>query len=228
MVWNRQVGQPQYQSTKPIKVAIGIPYTVDVTMFFALRTLGPLIYGALPGVEKIHKMVRGVPQSVARDQIAELALQDPAVTHILWVDTDSICESPNDPNEALKMLLQMDAPIASGLYRAKQQQGFDYAMWMNANLPGNQTGFVAVSSWSGNWIQVDTIGFGFVLTKREVFEKLPKPWFPWPTPAPSEDFNFCIAAKKYGYAINVLTDVKIMHLGDLAVHTDGRITTLEV
>jgi hypothetical protein len=228
MVWNRQQGQVLTSQVKPIRVCIGIPYTTDVTMYFAIKTLGPLLFTPVPGIEKTNKMVRGVPQSVARDQIAELALQDPATTHILWVDTDSICESPADPNEALKVLLQMNAPIASGLYRAKQAHGFNYAMWMSANLPNNEVGFVNIDAWNGNWIQVDTIGFGFVLTKREVFETIPKPWFPWPTPAPSEDFNFCIAARKHGYKINVMTDVKITHLGDLAVHTDGTITTLEV
>lgn len=229
MAWNRQqpitsiVSQPKLP-----RIVIGIPYTVDVTMFWALKTMGPLLFIPTNWCEKIPQMVRGVPLNVARDQIVELALSDPAVTHILWVDTDSICESPEDPNIAMNMLYQCNVPIVSGLYRAKQKQGFNYAAWVDAKLPNNQVGFIPIESYTGNFFQVDTIGMGFCLIKREVYEKLSPPWYPWPKASPSEDFNFCLSAKKQGYSINVFADCKISHCGDLQVRTDGTTHVLDI
>jgi hypothetical protein len=186
-------------------------------------------------------MVRGVPQSVARDQIVEMALMDKDVTHILWVDSDSICMKETldaagkgtgefeciDPNVSLQMLYQANQPIVSGLYRAKQKEGFNYAAWMDAHIPG-KTGFAPIQNYTGNFFQVDVIGMGFCLVKREVYEKVQKPWYPWPEPSPSEDFNFCINARKAGYKINVFGDVKIGHIGQLIVNPDGKVTVLSI
>jgi GT2 family glycosyltransferase len=196
-------------------------------MQWAYKMLGPLFYLPTPFAEKTPKMVRGIPLDIARDELVKLALEDPQVTHMLWVDSDEICESPMDPNEALRNLLQCDAPIVSGLYRAKQKEGFNYAAWMDAKLP-NKKGYIPIQSYTGNFIQVDVVGFGFCLTKREVFEKVEAPWFPWNSVSPSEDFNFCEKAREKGYAINVFTDVKLKHEGNLMVNCDGTIKVLEV
>ena len=229
MAWNRQQPiVPTISQQKLPRIVIGIPYEVKVTMFWAMRTMGPLLFLPSNWCEKVPQMVRGVPQSVARDQIVDLALADPAVTHIMWVDTDSICENPQDPNIAMNMLYQCNVPIVSGLYRAKQKMGFNYAAWVDAKLPNNQVGFIPIESYTGNFFQVDTIGMGFCLVKREVYEKLPKPWYPWPTASPSEDFNFSIAARKYGYSINIFSECKISHIGDLIIHTDGTSHVLEI
>ena len=225
--WDRQLSTTLVSAKVP-RIVIGIPYEVKVTMLWAMKTLGPLLFIPSNWCEKVPQMVRGVPQSVARDQIVDLALADPTVTHILWVDTDSICESPADPNIALNQLYQCNVPIVSGLYRAKQRQGFNYAAWVDAKLPNNQIGFIPIESYTGNFFQVDTIGMGFCLVKREVYEKLQRPWYPWPTASPSEDFAFCIQAKKLGYSINIFAGISISHIGDLVVHVDGSVSVLEI
>lgn len=210
--------------TKP-RIMVAIPTTEKIYLEFAIKTLVPL-YKAEDWCVKTFSFCRGVPVSVARDTLVKQALADPYVTHILFVDTDCIPEDPPDPNEALRRLYACDAPIVSGLYRAKQQIGFNYAAWMR--VPGNQIAFTPIQSYTGNWFEVDAIGMGFCLIKREVFETIPPPWFPWPTETPSEDFNFCIKAKEYGYKIMVFADVKVSHIGSLKVKTDGSITTLEM
>lgn len=227
MAWNRQIPITSTIIKAP-RIVIGIPYEVKITMLFAMKMLCPLLFAPNNWCEKVPQMVRGVPQSIARDQIVDLALADPTVTHILWVDTDSICESPQDPNIALNQLYQCNVPIVSGLYRAKQKQGFNYAAWVDAKLPDNKVGFIPIEGYTGNFFQVGTIGMGFCLVKREVYEKIPKPWYPWPTAAPSEDFNWCISARKYGYSINVFSGVLISHIGDLIVKTDGSCSVLDI
>ena len=221
---------PQQIANNPLRVAIGIPYTTGFTALFAMKTFGPLLFTPVPFCDKTPKMCRGVPLNVARDQIVTMALEDPKCTHILWVDTDMVCENPPDPNAALQVLLNINAPIAGALYRAKQETGFNYAAWkMTSDQTTGKLGFVPIQSFTGNWIEVDVTGLGFCLVKREVYEKVPRPWHPWNTPGPSEDFAFFMAARNQGYKVMIMTDVKLSHIGDLQVHcADGKVTTLEV
>jgi hypothetical protein len=207
-------------------VKILIPHWGSVSLEWAKRTFAPLDRDPQPDFEKQTILMRGILNlDTERNELVRVALEDPRTTHILFLDTDVIVEQPPDPNQALRMLLACNAPIASALYRAKQKTGFSYAMWVK-NPRGE--GYLPVREWTGNWIRVDTIGLGFCLIKREVFEKVPYPWFKWDKPAPSEDFYFCEQVAKYGFEIRVLTDVKCSHIGTLKVKPDGEISVLDV
>lgn len=103
------------------------------------------------------------------------------VAPFLLHNSDNVCEEPTDPNQAIRTLLSLNAPCASGLYRAKQQGGFNYAMWLRNP---NGAGYIPIKEWTGNWIPCHVIGFGFVLLKRECFERVPYPWFEWGQPTP--------------------------------------------
>ncbi len=209
-----------------MRVAILLPHMGEVSTEFADRTYGPLKFVPIAEFEKITFSCRGLPVHVARNMLVETALGDEKVTHLFWVDSDIVFEQPQNPNEAILRLLMCDAPIASGIYRARQKAGFNWAMWTRSP---NGDGFIPIQDWTGNWIQVDAIGFGCVLIRREVFEKLPKPYFTWTDPEPSEDFLWCEAAKKHGFEINVYTDVRCSHIsGQLKVLADGSVTTLDV
>ncbi|RLI76734.1 hypothetical protein DRP04_12395 [Archaeoglobales archaeon] len=221
MAWNL------VQESKKPHVCICVPHWGNVSLEWVETTYGPLRFIPQPDFKKSTRLARGILNlDTERNMLVELALEDPTVTHILFLDTDNIIESPKDPNQALRMLLSCNAPIASGLYRAKKPKGeYPYAMWVK-NPHGE--GYLPIAKWTGNWIKVDVIGFGFVLIKREVFEKVPKPWFQWKERAPSEDFFFCEKVAKYGYEVRVLTDVKLSHVGTLKVKSTGEITTLDV
>jgi len=132
-------------------------------------------------------------------------------------------ETPLDPNEALRLLYERDVPIAACIYRSKQKAGFFNAAWIKT--PG---GYTPVDSWTGNWFPVDVTGMHFVLIKREVFEKVPKPWFSWETGPPSEDFYFFEKAKEAGYEIRIFSEVRLSHLGELKVLSTGEVTTRDV
>jgi len=235
MAWTESASQP---AARPLgygsgpgrihHVKVCIPHWGEVTVEWARHTLARLDYVAQPDFEKQVLLLRGVKNlDTERNLLVEEALKEPKTTHLFWVDTDTIFESPEDPNQALRMLLACDAPIASGLYRARQRIGFYYAAWKKLATPGEYT---PVQGWTqgSNWIKVDAIGFGCVLVKREVFEKIPAPWFVWNQASPSEDFFFCEKAAKHGYEVRVLTDVKCSHVGVLKVKADGSVTTLAV
>lgn len=209
-------------------VEICVPHWGSVSLEWVEKTYGPLRWIPQPDFTKHNLLSKGILNlDTERNELVKQALKNPKATHILFVDTDVVIEEPVDPNVALRMLLACDVPIASGLYRAKKKEGFMYAMWVK-NPHGE--GYLPVRSWTSgaNWIRVDAIGLGFCLIKREVFEKIPYPWFKWDKPHPSEDFYFCELLRKYGYEIRVLTDIKFSHVGTLKVKIDGSVSTLEV
>lgn len=209
-------------------ICLCIPHFGAVSFEWVESTYGPLRFIPCVDFAKSNKLARGILNlDTERNMVAKMALEDKSVTHLLWLDTDCICESPTDPNQAVRMLLQCNTPVVSGLYRSKKLKGdYPYAMWMKN--PAGEYGYVGIQSWTGNFVKVDTIGFGFVLIKREVFEKIPYPWFVWDKQAPSEDFDFCEKMVKYGYDIRVFTEVKLSHAGMMKVKIDGSVHVLDV
>ena len=233
MAWN-EGEQPKTAPVQPVipkgmpHVCLLVPHFSAVSLEWVESTYGPLRFIPRPDFAKSHKLARGILNlDTERNELAKMALEDKSVTHLLWLDTDCLCESPLDPNLAVAMLLQCNVPVASGLYRAKKLKGdYPYAMWVKN--PGSEYGYVGIQSWSGNWLKVDAIGFGFVLVKREVFEKIPFPWFVWDKKSPSEDFDFCEKIAKADYDIRVFTEVRLSHAGMMKVRTDGNVHVLDV
>jgi len=231
MAWGEAAAPAPPSTPAPLRanhVKVCIPHHGQVTMEWARHTLGPLDRIGQPDYEKLVLLVRGVKNlDTERNILVEDALKDPKTTHLFWVDTDTIFESPEDPCQALRMLLACDWPIVSGLYRARQRIGFYWAAWTKLPTPGEYT---PIEKWTegANWIKADAIGMGCCLIKREVFEKIPAPWFVWNQANPSEDFFFCEKAAKYGYEVRVFTDIKCSHVGMLKVKADGSVTTLAV
>lgn len=62
--------------------------------------------------------------------------------------------------------------------------------------------------------KADACGFGCVLTHREMFEKIPYPYFKTLTDVCSEDFYFCVEAKKAGYQLIADPSLTIGHMSE--------------
>lgn len=237
MAWNTpisivagaaQPAQPQIPQGMPV-VCVLIPHWGKISMEFAQSTYAPLMYTPHPAFAKTSRVARGILNlDTLRNDMVKAALDDKAVTHLLWVDSDCIIEEPQNVNEAVAKLLACNAPIVSGLYRAKKSKGlYPYAMW--ARHPTADYGYIDIPQWTGNFISVDAIGFGFCLMRREVFEKIPAPWFVWDKPTPSEDFAFCKKIRDAGFEIKVYTDVRLSHEGTMKVLCkDGAVHVLDV
>lgn len=223
MAWV-EAGQPL---TVP-HVCVCVPHFGSVSLEWVESTYGPLRFVPQSDFAKSSKLSRGILNlDTERNELVKYALEDKTVTHLLFLDTDCIIESPPDINQAVRHLLAINVPVVSGLYRAKKAKGlYPYAMW--ARNPGGGIGYVDLQQWTGNYLKVDAIGFGFVLLKREVFEKIPFPWFVWDKPVPSEDFDFCQKMRQYGYDINVFTEVCFSHAGTMKVKTAGEVHVLDV
>lgn len=222
--------QPTQQIPKGMAVVcVLIPHFGKISLEFAQSTYAPLMHTPHPAFVKTSRVARGILNlDTLRNDLARMALEDKQVTHLLWLDSDCIIEEPADVNEAVAKLLACNAPVVSGLYRAKKAKGlYPYAMW--AKHPTADYGYIDIPKWTGNFISVDAIGFGFCLVRREVFEKIPAPWFVWDKPTPSEDFAFCKKIRDAGYEIKVYTDVKLSHEGMMKVLCkDGAVHMLDV
>jgi hypothetical protein len=60
--------------------------------------------------------------------------------------------------------------------------------------------------------EVDRMGGGCVLVKREVYEKLPKPCYKYDEKHKTEDLYFCDLAKEKGYEIWVEGTIRCQHI----------------
>ena len=189
----------------------------------------------------------------ARNTLAAEFLKTDA-DYALWMDDDHTVEHPltkvgenpdgtpievGDPNLALlhlyKSLVETGESIVTGLYRAKQFHGFNYAIWKEAEKPEGGMGFVHIQNWEppeANFFSVSVCGFGFLLMHRRVLETMrdagygtkEKPFFHWELPGEmSEDFFFLTEAAKLGFKTWCLTDVKLSHQGELVVETTGQV-----
>lgn len=207
-------------------VLIATPHHGDCSFEFATTMMAGLLIGQ-PDFKKSFTFMRGVQNlDVERNMMVKALLAEKGATHLLFIDSDMLPEEPvKDVNYFIRSLLATNHCIASAFYRAKQREGFPNAMWVKAIDAGTkEEGFVPIMEWSGNWIPADAIGMGFCLIERKVFEKMPYPWFKWGEDGkPSEDFHFCIEAKRYGFEARVLTDLKLSHEARVKIMPDGKI-----
>jgi hypothetical protein len=88
-----------------------------------------------------------------------------------------------------------------------------------------------VTSWNppDSLVEVDFVGAGCLLIHRRVLEQLPKPWFEWEIGkevekgrgALSEDFSFCLRAKRARFKVHLDTSVRCEHVGLGQASSDG-------
>ncbi len=156
----------------------------------------------------------GAPFDHARNQACMAAIEHGA-THIFFLDSDVV-----PPPDAVIRLLAHNVPIISGMYCRRSPPAAVPVM-----IKDNQwhTQFPM-----GQVIEVDLVGAGCLLIRRDVLTDLPpqrqgKQWFDWRVDMPhlqeqglrplSEDFTWCDHVRKHGIKILVDTSIRCKHLG---------------
>lgn len=138
-----------------------------------------------------------------RNLIIEEALRTKC-THILFIDDDMAF-----PPDALLKLLEHDENIVSGLY-------------LNRNYPHRPILFDAgptrryLDDDERGLIQVEAVGFGFLLVNTDVFRSMERPFVRMGEVNPeerNEDIGFCLRARAAGYVIYCDLDLPIGHIG---------------
>uniref|UniRef100_A0A6M3L9A1 Putative glycosyltransferase n=1 Tax=viral metagenome TaxID=1070528 RepID=A0A6M3L9A1_9ZZZZ len=147
----------------------------------------------------------------ARNRLAEAFLNSDC-THAFFVDSDIVL-----PHWAIVQLMEIDQDISSGIYFQKldppnlpviyTKKGF--SSWK----PSEKYLHHFIVDWEeGCYFPIDACGFGCVLIKREVFERIKSPWFEF-TEKGGEDIRFCVRAKQKGFQIFAHSGVMCGHIG---------------
>lgn len=137
--------------------------------------------------------------------------------YILWIDSD-ILFTP----EHLDKLLSNNVDICGGVYLMEGGRNFSAIKHWDELVFQKQGHFDFLTpddiSKSPKLLEVSYSGFGFMLIKQGVFEKIEYPWFgPIYTTFgncydfTSEDVSFCMKAKKSGFKIYIDPTVWVKH-----------------
>lgn len=146
-----------------MKVVIGIPVAKDYQV--DIRTAGYCAMEAQhPDVEWGYASTRDA--GVGRDSIAYFALKDPDVTHVYFMDYDTVA-----PTSTLQKLLSYDVPIAAGIY---PMIGDKQVVW---SFKVGDNWWPASKPLPSGLVSADAIGGSTILIKREVFESIDRPWW---------------------------------------------------
>ena len=183
-----------------IHVVIGVPTTGNPPWQFAssLRTL------VVPCTSSLVWTVRTMIDS-ARNMIVMNAMDIPEATHILMIDDDEVF-----PPDMLIKLLEHDEDVVGGL-AFKRNNDFQPCVF-------KRKGENFYPMLPNYYQEVDAIGTGAVLFKKEVFQKIPYPWFEtyYEKGAPekhwSVDFDFCKKAAANGVKIFCDPSFEIGHV----------------
>jgi len=212
-------------------LAVLIPHTGTVSSEWAMKFRDY----PLPAGSQIF-MSRGMPIDTTRDSMVKDALKM-GFEYIFFWDSDVLL-----PDNAFTNLFSHNFPLINGMYKAKKPTGFYWDAWKKIKTPEGKEAFAPIATWVGRVVEVDVVGAGCMLVHRSVFEKIKSvypatPFFYWSRdrdprvldamglPDPllrdvSEDFWFCILAKKCGFPILVDTDVRCRHISVVSIGED--------
>jgi len=197
-----------------MKVAICVPCRDTVMTGFAFDLAKLCAYeGVTRCAEGGSLLIYQVPGTLIfnqRERLAEEALKDGADA-ILWVDSDM-----RFPKDALRILLSRELPIV-GVNATTRR--FPIQATALDVCPETKDLVKVDSKGKEGLEQVMGVGFGMVLIRKEVFEKVEKPWFWFDKTAKGgtigEDIYFCAKAYDAGFDTIVDHDLSkhIRHIG---------------
>lgn len=156
----------------------------------------------------------GVLISRARNHLTQMFLDSDA-EYLWFIDTD-ISFVP----ETLDRLIEADLPIVSALYYGKDKRGSAFPV---GNIrSGNKFNRVPAARLKGKKpAEVDGVGMGCCLIKREVLESLGvRPLWPFAEilyegEPMGEDITFCVRAAERGYKSFILPTARVGHLKEV-------------
>jgi len=193
------------------KIAVCIPVKDNVSTEF-LGSFLNLIFNNMKKYDLIVSFSELFPIDAARNDLVDRALKyNP--DYIFFIDSDMIL-----PDNILDDLINMNKEIASALYFMRSPPYKPIVKVMKDKM------FCIVNSIPLNQIiEIDAVGLGCCLVKREVFEKIKEKKekifsieeqkINDKTQLLGEDTVFCLRAKETGFKIFVNTGLICKHIG---------------
>lgn len=153
---------------------------------------------------------RGYTVVMARNNLVHYSLGE-KFDYTFWIDSDIIV-----PKDALKRLLKLKAPIATGWYCKKIPGQQITELYQAQN--GEMRNILEVKP--DGPLPVGACGFGCTLVNNEVFREVgTELWFEYVQqpkgPICSEDLFFCLKAEKKGFKIVADSMLRCGHIGQV-------------
>ena len=134
---------------------------------------------------------------------------------MLSVDSDIIM-----PRHSLQRLLDIQdqtRAISSGTYIQRKEDQRIPEIYIHNPETGGHKHLPIEQAEKDQILDVEAVGFGCCLVRRDVFEKVGNPWFTYHSSLDlnkllSEDVDFCMKAKQQGYQVVVDTGLKLGHI----------------
>lgn len=145
-----------------------------------------------------------------REKLALMAL-DAGADYILWIDSDM-----RFPCDAVDRMVNHNLPIVAANYSTRR-----LPLRPVAALDPTGKHYHHTVRGSSKIELVAHVGMGFMLVKREVFEKTPRPWFLMrvgddiPGGLEGEDVYFCRKAAEQGFPtfVDDMVSQQVRHIG---------------
>ena len=167
-----------------------------------------------PGVDTHFQYFWGYNVEQVRNIMVNWALQN-RFDYLFNVDSDIVM-----PAHALSRLMEIQddrTAISSGLYIQRKEDRKIPEVFIHNPQTGGQMN-MPIEQVQGNQIlEVEGVGFGCCLVRRDVLEAVGNPWFEYRSnidfsKVVSEDVDFCMKARNKGYRVVVDTGLKLGHL----------------
>ena len=147
---------------------------------------------------------------VAKEKINEYTGEK--FTHLLWLDDDHTFP----PDLALR-LISHDKDMVSALYFGRTHPHFPVVYVKDTNDKYKHFPLIEAP---GCLFECDAVGFGSLMMRRDVFDRVPEPWFTLDWKA-GEDIAFCVKAKEHKIGVWCDGAYKLGHIGVPPVVTEA-------
>lgn len=207
-------------------IAIGTRFNDRCDPLF-FNSWGRLLTSGLRSGDTLLDAAIELPQHFAAVVLTKFFLKSDADS-LLMVDTDMIFK-PDALSQLRDDLAGWDYDILSALSVARRRPFYPIVLRRRENPDDSQCAYKCVEKEEikNGIIEVDSVGTGFTLIRRIIFEKMKselgvdKWFFDFGEGGLGEDTNFCQRAKKIGARIGVHAGVNIGHRGPITFVWDA-------
>lgn len=190
---------------------IGIPHTG----LFHWQTMMALLSIRMPQNTTVkYHFVGSCLVYDAREKIVEFAMNENA-DWLFFLDSDMV-----PPHDALVKLTDLNVPIATGM-AFKRTPPFQPCFYTKVSIDKDFKPKLEspIEFPDKGIIECQGFGMACALIRREVFEKVKKPYF-FPFPNIGEDLSFCLRSRQAGFKMYCDLSIDCGHVSSMPIQKD--------